>query len=98
MPTPRVKRLLEPDDLLNRRVQPGQCDTDGLHPTAFQHKYQDLSLFVARITQPAEVLARFARFPAVMRACGTRDRAPTPDEMYEAGYRIAVIPYEVIVT
>src|SRR5262245_57206611 len=92
-----VKRILEPDDLLYRKVQPGQWDTEGLHPAAFQDRHKDLSLFVARVRRPAEVLAMFARFPAVMRACATGRRAPTPAEMYEAGYRIAVIPYRVLV-
>jgi hypothetical protein len=92
---PASRRLL-PDDLLYRKVQPGQWDGEELHPTAFQDKHQDLSLFVARLESPAEVLSLFASYPAVMRACGTRSRPPTPAEMYEAGYRIAAISFGTI--
>jgi hypothetical protein len=96
MADPLAKRLLHPDDLLHRKVQPGQWDADGPHPAAFQDKHQDLSLFLARVRSPAQVLSLFARYPAVKRTCGTGNREPTPAEMYDAGYRIAVIPYSVI--
>lgn len=96
MPNPSTPRLLEPDDPLYRKVQPEQWDEEGVHPTAFRDKHSGLSLFVARIKSPASVLAMFARYPAVMRACGTGRRVPTPAEMYAAGYRIAVLPSRVI--
>jgi hypothetical protein len=89
-------RRLRSDDLLYRKVQPGQWDDEGPHPAAFQDKHQDLSLFVARLKSPAQVLSSFAHYPAVMRACGTRRRRPTPAEMYAAGYRIAAIPFHTI--
>lgn len=92
-----MKRLLQPDDLLYRKIQPGQWDVDGVHPAAFQDRHADLSLFVARVCSPADLLAMFGRIPAVRRACGTGKRIPTPAEMHSAGYRIAVIPLAVIV-
>jgi hypothetical protein len=95
MAGPRSARIAQPNDLLYRKVQPGQWDEEGVLPAAFEDRHEDLSLFVARVKSPADVLRHFARFPAVRRECRTGRHPPTPAQMYEAGYRIASIRLSV---
>ena len=89
-------RTLQPEDILYRRVMPEHWDAEGLLPAAFEDRYENLSFFAARVKSPAEVLSYFAGFAPVKRRCGTGKRKPTPAEMYDAVYRIAVIPFATI--
>jgi hypothetical protein len=95
-------RLVQRDsDLLYRKVDPDQWDhaTGKLFPTAFEDPgkpYTRLSFYVKRCVSSAEaVLARFAKFGATKRACGTTGK-PTTRRMFEVGYRIAALRASVI--
>src|SRR5437899_334586 len=96
MSAARRIRTLEPGDLLLRKVQPGQWTGDRLHVEAFDDGKQNLSFFLNRVMNPWEVLAFFSRFDRVKEWCGTGGREPTSEEMYDAGYRIAVLRIETV--
>ncbi len=91
------RRRLHADDMLYRKVNNGEYEGETIDPTAFIDKYPRQSFYLARRASPAAALASFARYPGVKRQCGTGDRAPTPDEMYAAGYRVAEVPYQAFI-
>ena len=90
-------RRLQADDILYRKVNPGEYEGEAIDPTAFIDKYARQSFYLARAASPAEALASFARYAGVKRQCGTGDRAPTVDEMYAAGYRVAEVRYRAFI-
>ena len=91
------RRRLHAGDLLYRKVNPGEYEGEVIDPTAFIGKYPRQSFYLARVASPAAALASFARFAGVRQQCGTGDRAPTVDEMYAAGYRVATVAYQAFI-
>jgi len=91
------RRRLHADDLLYRKVNNGEYEGEVIDPTAFIDKYPRQSFYLARAASPAAALASFARYAGVKRQCRTGDSAPTVDEMYAAGYRVAAIPYQAFI-
>ncbi len=89
---------IEPGDFLYRRILPAHIQADSLTPDAYIDKYDKQSFQLARVCHPRQVLEKFAQFKGTRKACnkGDDDPDPTCEEMYDAGYRVAVTSVEVI--
>jgi hypothetical protein len=82
-------------------MRPGEYDAEGPLPYAFEYTGIDrttglrsatLSFSVKGEATPRDALAATSRQSAVRRVCGTGKRAPSPEVMYDAGFRVAALP------
>jgi hypothetical protein len=92
------ERMLRQGDKLLRKLNPGTWNstTSAVFPEAFEDQHENLSLFVARIKTPSDVLRHFEKFGS-LRAhyFGNREHR-TADEMWRIGFGVGVLSYEDI--
>jgi hypothetical protein len=96
--SPNLRLVDRKTDILCRKVTSEQWSkaTGELLPTAFQDRHNNLSLYVLRcIPSFSYVLEIFAEFKPVQKACGT-EGPPTARQMYDSGYRIAIVPASIV--
>lgn len=89
---------IEEIDWLYRMVRPAHLLDNELSPDAFDDKYSAQSFNIARIALPCSMLENFARYSGTRKICkkNAAEADPTADEMYDAGYRIAVISVRLL--
>lgn len=80
-------------DWLYRLVRPAHYQNGELSLDAFDDKYDAQSFNLVSISSPRATLEKFAPFDGTRKKCKkkTGDADPTFLEMYEAGYRVAVV-------
>jgi hypothetical protein len=86
---------LSPDDVLLRVLEPEWWDESGPLAVGFEDlgkPYESLSFFVARMATPMEGMAQLAIWGRAKKLCGSGRRPPTPEEMYQRGYRVSRTP------
>lgn len=93
---PAPQRLLLPDDLLYRKLDPAPDFWDpttlDVHPAAFADvgkAHTRLSLFVGKVKSPAAVLDFWASFGWAKRLCGNANAQG--QDLYALGYGVAVV-------
>src|SRR5437868_5264271 len=98
MPKPSPDRMLRQGDRLLRKLNPRTWnpDTRAVSPEAFEDQHDDLSLFVARMMAPRDVLGFFARFKGLRKAHFGDDKARTPEDLWRVGFGVGVVTYESI--
>lgn len=93
-------RLLKPDDRLYRVIEPPFWDESGIKADAFEDPHltdpETLSFFVAGLATPRNALSVLAIRSKARRDCGTGKVRPTPEQMFQAGYRVAALSAAVI--
>jgi len=95
---PPPERMLRQGDRLLRKLIPDTWNTHTLEvfPEAFQDKHEDLSLFVARMSKPRDILALFEKFGSVREQFFGNRKRRSLEEMWERGFGIGVIGYDAI--
>jgi len=91
MPSNATPRRLRAEDILCRKVDPGQWDEDGVLPDAFRDRYDEQSFYLKSAKPPGALLRKFASYPSLR----TRFGRPHLDEndLYRFGYRVAEVNY-----
>jgi hypothetical protein len=99
-PTPRE---LREDDVLYRVLRPGEHDEGTPLPSGFAdtsgyagQRSETLSFFAASYCTPREMLRKLSGNRMAKRLCGTGPARPSPDLMYDTGYRVAVLPAALV--
>lgn len=84
-------RRLSPDDILYRKVNPGQSNdsTKSVAAAAFQDNHSAQSFFLKGSKTPAEILDFFAGLKGVRTAVKMAN--PEAEDLFEKGYRIAEV-------
>jgi len=88
-----MPQKIDPRDFLYRKVNPTQWDAFGAKIEAFVDKYDDLSFRLASIVSPMQVMDFFASSPAAKKQYGEN---VTGKDLYDAGFRLAILPAHVI--
>ena len=95
MGRPTRLRQLDPDDVLYRKVDPGQCDPRRgiVFRDAFIDHYDAQSFNVAKKMTPNQLLEKFGNMPGVKNAYKHKyhGRALTPQEMRREGFAVAAV-------
>ena len=94
-----MPRKLQPDDILYRALAPiDGCDENGPTAGGFEDTGGSLKQPSDTLSFQAEGVAALSAISgraSVRRACGSGKNQPTPQQMYEHGYRVAAIRAEV---
>jgi hypothetical protein len=94
-----VPRRLGKDDYVYRVIDPEHRDENGPLAIAFEDpgkEYASLSFFVASAAPARYALSSLARFDRAKVVCNTGNAEPSPEQMYNHGYRVARIPASFI--
>lgn len=81
--------------MLLRVLEPEWHDEAGPLAVGFEDRgkpYESLSFFVASMATPSHALSELAKYKRAKELCGTKNRQPTPTEMYACGYRVSRTP------
>jgi hypothetical protein len=90
-----MPRSIDSRDKLYRKVNPEHYDGDQLLPDVFYDKHEHLSVNLASFSTPISTLQKFSKYKPVWEKCGTAN--PTVAQMFNAGYRVAVIPVQAVI-
>jgi hypothetical protein len=97
--------FLDPSDFLYRVIEPDYWESVDnrikIAPDAFedfrQTDRETLCFFSGSVKSPADTLRQLARRGSTRKRCGKpKNQTPSPEEMYAAGYRIAVISARIV--
>jgi hypothetical protein len=88
---------LQADDVLHRVIEPGAYDEEGPFRAAFEDTGRDrrtgqLGHGLSFLVSARAALRALANRRTAKERCGTGKEPPSPERMYEEGYRVAGVP------